>query len=199
MLKEKKREERRNCCGYPLTATAPCPWPAKPQFCPLSSQHPHALGKAGPQDWSKQATGAPCLHASHRMRRGHRTQFCQWGTAEVLQGAPSKGFLCFPLFLPLDITHHCVWGYDGWNSFSHTGTTKSQDWGQMSNSEAGKEETCLSLSLINSKTVLTLAFLFTWDHKDPYYLNYFQLSFVYLLVKVFPLPSCSPKRSPLDL
>ena len=83
-------------------------WPAKLPFGPLSSQRPHALGKAGPQDWSKQAMGAPCLHASHRMRRGHRTQFCQWGTGEVLQGAPSKGFLCFPLFLPLGITHHCV-------------------------------------------------------------------------------------------
>ena len=38
------------------------------------------------------------------------------------------------------------------------GNTRSQAGGQTSNTEAGKEETQLSLSLMNPKTVLTLDF-----------------------------------------
>ena len=99
--------------------------------------------------------GAPPVHASHQMRCGHLAQFCQWGTGEVLGvGFPAKifsGFLFSCLWTP-HIT--CVRGYGGWEHRSQAG-------GQMSNTEVGKEETWLSLSLMNPKTVLTLDFLFT--------------------------------------
>lgn len=69
-------------------------------------------------------------------------------------GVPSKGFLWFPL--PAS-GHHTSPVYED----MVVGNTRSQAGGQMSNTEVGKEETWLSLSLMNPKTVLTLDFLFT--------------------------------------
>lgn len=69
------------------------------------------------------------------MRCGHLAQFCQRGTREVLGvGLPAKVFLVssFPAS-----GHHTSPVYED----MVVGNTRSQAGGQMSNTEAGKEET----------------------------------------------------------
>lgn len=78
---------------------------------------------------------------------GAQEKFWGWGSQQrfsLVSSFPASGHHTSPVYEDMVV-----------------GNTRSQAGGQMSNTEAGKGETRLSLSLMNPKTVLTLDFLFT--------------------------------------
>lgn len=81
-----------------------------------------------------------------------------WASDPVLprgQGVPSKGFLCFPLFLPLDIT---VYEDTGWSSGSHNRTLGQTRLRTNTEAAKRKEDMHLGLPLINAQIALPLDF-----------------------------------------
>lgn len=161
----------RSSCGqhHWLPTTALFPRPAKLQFRPLSSSYPSASGKTrpllNPQLISEPRE--PTLPCKSSVRGGHLTQFCQRG-----RGGPSKGFLCFLLFLSQDIP---IYEHTGWSSGSCNRTVGEMSSGtnQTPRLAKRKKEMHLGLPLINAQTALPLDFWFTRDNKCLYYLNHF--------------------------